>query len=94
MYARLVRFSFAPGKHAEAQAMADNLAPLIASQSGCEGVTVFGDDSDGEYGIFVLWKSESDANAAAQVIRPQLDEHLAGNIKGPPEARLFKVIST
>ena len=94
MYARLVRFSFGPGKHAEAQAIADNIAPLIAAQSGCEGVTVFGDDAAGEYGIFVLWKSEGDANAAAQVVRPTLDEHLAGNVTGPPDARLFKVIST
>jgi len=93
MYARLVRFSFGPGKHAEAQAIADDLAPMIASRPGCEGVTVFGDDSDGEYGIFVLWSSEDDANAAAQVIRPQLDQHFAGNIQGAPDARLFKVIS-
>jgi len=93
MHARLVRFSFGPGKQAEAQAIADNLAPLIASQSGCEGVTVFGDDSDGEYGIFVLWDSEDNANAAAKVIRPMLDEHLSGNVQGSPDARLFKVIS-
>jgi heme-degrading monooxygenase HmoA len=93
MHARLVRFSFGPGKQAEAQAIADNLAPLIASQSGCEGVTVFGDDSDGEYGIFVLWDSEDNANAAAKVIRPMLDEHLSGNVQGPPDARLFRVIS-
>ena len=93
MYARLVRFSFGAGKHGEAQAIADDLAPLIAAQAGCEGVTVFGDDSDGEYGLFVLWNSENDANAAAQVIRPKLDEHLAGKIQRPPDARLFKVIS-
>jgi quinol monooxygenase YgiN len=93
MYARLVRFSFGPGKYAEAQAIADNIAPRIASQPGCEGVTVFGDDSDGEYGLFVLWDSEENADAAAMVIRPMLDEHLAGNVKGPPDARLFKVIS-
>jgi heme-degrading monooxygenase HmoA len=93
MYARLVRFSFGPGKHAEAQAIADNIAPLIASQPGCEGVTVFGDDTDGEYGIFVLWNSEDNANAAAQLVRPKLEEHLAGNVKRPPDARLFRVIS-
>ena len=92
MYARLVRFSFGPGKHAEAQSIADNLAPLIASQPGCQGITVFGDDNDGEYGIFVLWNSEENANAAAHVVRPMLDEHLAGNSLGPPDARLFKVI--
>ena len=94
MYARLVRFSFGPGKQARAQAIADNVAPLIASQSGCAGVTVFGDEADGEYGIFVLWSSEDNANAAAQVDRPKLDELLAGNVLGSPDARLFKVISS
>jgi hypothetical protein len=47
MHARLVRFALGPGTRAEAQAVADDLAPLIASQPGCDGVTVFGDDSDG-----------------------------------------------
>jgi heme-degrading monooxygenase HmoA len=93
MHARLVRFSFGPGKHAEAQSIADNIAPLIASQSGCQSVTVFGDDTDGEYGIFVLWDSEEKANAAAQVVRPRLEEHFAGNVQGTPDARLFKVLS-
>jgi hypothetical protein len=54
---------------------------------------VFGDDSDGQYGIFVLWESDDHANAAAQVIGPKLSEHLAGKAQGPPEARLFEVIS-
>ncbi len=56
-------------------------------------MTVFGDDSDGQYGIFVLWDSEADAEAAARLIRPKLDEHLSGNVQGPPEASLFEVIS-
>jgi heme-degrading monooxygenase HmoA len=93
MYARLVRFSFGPGKHAEAQSIAENIAPLIASQPGCQSVIVFGDDTDGEYGIFVLWNTEDNANAAAQVVRPKLNEHFAGNVQGTPDARLFKVLS-
>jgi quinol monooxygenase YgiN len=93
MYARLVRFSFGPGKRAEAQAIADDLAPLIAAQPGCESVTVFGDDSDGQYGIFVLWDSEDHAETAAQTVRPKLNEHLEGNVQSPPEARLFEVLS-
>lgn len=92
MYARLVRFSLNSGKQAVAQAVADELAPSITAQQGCKGVTVFVDD-DGEAGIFVLWDSEDNANAAAQLIRPLLDKHLSGNIAGPPDARLFKVIS-
>ena len=46
MYARLVRFSFGPGKHAQAQSIADDIAPLIGSQPGCASVTVFGDDTE------------------------------------------------
>jgi len=41
----------------------------------------------------VLWDSEDNANAAAQVVRPKLNERLAGNAKSPPDARLFKVLS-
>jgi hypothetical protein len=54
---------------------------------------VFGDDNDGEFGLFVLWDSEQHAQAAAGIVRPKLDEHLAGHLKAPPDARLFEVIS-
>ena len=93
MYARLVRFSLGPGKRAVAQALADDLAPLIRSQPGCQQVSVFGDDAAGDYGIFVLWDSEANANAAAQLVRPKLDQHLAGHLQTPPDARLFEVLS-
>jgi hypothetical protein len=92
MYARLVRFSLGTGRRAVAQAIADDLTPRITSQPGCGGVTVFGDDSDGEYGIFVLWDSQASAAAAASVIRPVLDRHLSGNAQAPVQARLFEVI--
>jgi heme-degrading monooxygenase HmoA len=93
MYARLVRFSVGPGQQGVAQAIAGELAPQISSQPGCGGVTVFGDDSDGEYGIFVLWDSQAHAAAAASIIRPILDKHLSGKVQAPPEARLYEVIS-
>ncbi len=93
MYARLVRFSLGPGKRAIAQAIADDLTPLIRAHPGCHSVTVFGDDSDGQYGIFVLWDTEANANAAAQLVRPKLDQHLSGHLQSPPDARLFEVIS-
>ena len=92
MYARLVRFSLGPGRRDVAQAIVDDLAPMITSQPGCGGVTVFGDDSDGEYGIFVLWDSPAHAAAAASIIRPVLDQHLSGNVQAPPDARLYEVI--
>ena len=94
MYARLVRFSFGPGKELEAQTLADDLAPLIKLQPGCRGVTVFGDASDGQCEIFVLWATQEDADTAAAVISPQLEKHLAGNLQAPPERRLFPVLSS
>jgi hypothetical protein len=92
MYARLVRFSLSSGKQDVAQALADDIAPLIESQPGCGGVTVFGDERDGAFGLFVLWDTEEHADAAAKVVRPKLDEHLSPHVKGPPNARLFKVL--
>ncbi len=94
MYARLVRYSLGAGKRADAQALADHLAPLIAAQPGCASVTIFGDESNGQGGVFVLWDSEAEAMAAAGIIRPLLDEHLSGLVEGQPDTRLFEVFST
>ena len=93
MFARLVRFSCNPGEYAAAQAIAEDLVPLIADHPGCHGVWVFGDEDSGDCGLFVLWDTTDNANAAAQIVRPKLDEHLAGRITGPPETRLFQVLS-
>jgi hypothetical protein len=90
-YARLVRFT-CDADDAPARALADDLAPLIKQQPGCEEVVVFG-DAQGEGGLFVIWDSEEHANSAASVIRPKLDQHLAGHLSAPPDARLFPVLS-
>ena len=65
MFVRLVRFSFGPGKQAAAQNLANDLVPAIQARPGCQAVTFFGDDSDGEHGLYVLWASQEDADAAA-----------------------------
>lgn len=93
MFVRLVRFSCRPGSHAAAQAVADELAPLIAEQPGCQKVTVFGDEESGEYGVVVFWDTDEQAHAAAPLMRPKLDAHLAGHLTGPPDTRLFRVLS-
>lgn len=92
-FARLVRFSCTPGDSRPAQAVADDLTPLIKEQPGCEFVVVFGDDS-GEAGLFVVWDSQEDANAAAAIIRPKLDQLLSGHVTAPPETGLFPILST
>ena len=92
MYLRLVQFAFGPGKRSQASQLAKELGPAIKAQRGCEGVTFFGDETDGDYGFFVLWESREDADAAAAVIGPKLQDALAGNVQQPPNIRLFEVI--
>jgi len=92
-FVRLVRFTCTSGGDGPARALAEDLAPLIREQPGCEQVVIFG-DADGEGGVFVLWDSQEHADAAARLIRPKLDEHLSGHITAPPDARLFPVLSS
>jgi quinol monooxygenase YgiN len=94
MYVRLVRFGFGPGKQDAARKLADDLVPAIGARTGCKGVTFFGDHSDGEYGLYVLWDSKENADAAAAVIGPRLQQHLAGNVQSPADRRLFEVFQT
>jgi quinol monooxygenase YgiN len=92
MYVRLARFTFGPGKQDEATKLARDLVPAIRARQGCGGVTFFGDDSTGEYGLFVQWDSKENADAASQVIGPRLQQHLAGNVLRPAEIHLFEVL--
>jgi heme-degrading monooxygenase HmoA len=92
MYARLVRFSLEPGSETKVHELAEELAPLISVQPGCQAVTIFGDHEGGDYGIYVLWDTQEHADIAAGIVRPRLNEHLAGNAKAPPETRLFEVL--
>jgi hypothetical protein len=92
MFLRLVRFTLSDSG-SSAQTIADDLVPAIKEQAGCQSAVFFG-AGDGECGLVVLWDSEDHANAAAAVIRPQLDQHLAGKVSAPPEARLFPVLAS
>ncbi len=94
MYVRLVRFAFGPGKQDAAGNLAADLVPAIRSRPGCKGVTFFGDHADGEYGLYVLWDTQENADAAAAVIGPKLSQHLAGNVQRPADIRLFEVLQT
>jgi len=92
MYVRLVRFTFGPGKHSAAEDLASKLVPAIGDQKGCNSVVFFGDATEGEYGLVVLWESKEDADNASAVIGPSLQQGLAGNVQRPPDIRLFEVI--
>ena len=92
MFVRLVLFNLGTGNRSTAEGLASDLGPKIRGLDGCQSAVFFGDDSDGQYGLFVLWESQEAADAAANVIAPQLQQHLAGNVTEPPSRRLYEVI--
>jgi quinol monooxygenase YgiN len=94
MYARLVHFALQDGKESVATDLAGELVPAIQQQPGCQAVSCFGDPDSGQYYLYVLWCSEEEANAAARVISPKLERHLAGNVVAPPERNLYPVIES
>ena len=94
MYIRLVRFAFGPGKHAVAEELARTLVSAISGQPGCNSVSFFGDETNGEYGLVVFWDSQENADAAVQVIGPKMQQGMAGNAQSPPDIRLFEVMET
>jgi len=69
---RLVQFSLGPDKRSQAEAIANEIVPKVRAQPGCERCEFFGDDEAGDFGIVVLWESPETANAASEVIGPQL----------------------
>src|SRR6187431_1191499 len=93
MYARLVRFTVQPDKQDVAQSIGADIIPLMAAQPGFRSVTVFGDAADGEHGLFVIWDSAEEANAAARVVGPKLEAHLAGSLQRPLDHHLFNVLT-
>jgi heme-degrading monooxygenase HmoA len=93
MFARLVAFNLGPGQRQTADAMAAEIGPLIRSQEGCSDVTIFGNNSDGRYWIYVMWDTQAHADAAARVVKPRLDGHLIGKVKEQIDSGLYEVIS-
>ena len=94
MYARLVNFGLRNGKASVATDLARDLVPAIRQQTGCQAATCFDDSESGQYYLYVLWSSEEEANAAARIIAPRLERHLAGNTLAPPERHLYPVIES
>ena len=92
MFARLVYSILGRGCGRRPTNWRADLAPQIRGLRDCKSVIVFGDDLDGQYGLFVLWDTQEDADAAASVIAPQLQAHLAGKVTEEPTRRLFTVI--
>jgi hypothetical protein len=91
-YVRLVQFTVGPGNEEPVRALADEIVPEIHKQPGCQSAVVFVDD-EGRGGLFVLWDSQEHADAAAPIIRPQLDSHLSSHLTSRLQPGLFRVVS-
>jgi len=94
MVYRLVRFNLGSGKLDAAKQIFADLVPKISAQPGCKGVTAFGDEATGNYGMTVLWESEAASLAGRAIIGPQLSKHLAENnaSANPFSTELFEVL--
>ena len=91
MYAQLSMISLGPETRSAAEKLADQFAPALKTLKGFKGVTFFGNETVGEYGSLSLWESKEDAEAAAAVVRPQLEQAVSGISKAPPTRRFFEV---
>ncbi len=91
MYAQLVILHLGPGMRSTAEKLADQFAPVLEAQKGFKKVTFFGDEAEGDYGSFSLWKSKEDAEAEAEAIRPQLEQAVSDIAMEPPTRGLFEV---
>ncbi len=91
MYASLVVVKLGPGMRSAAEKMADQFAPALRTLKGFKGVTFFADETTGEYGSLTLWETKEDAEAAAAVTGPKLEQAVSGIVKAPPTRRFFEV---
>ena len=94
MYAQLVMLTLGPGARSTAEKMADQFGPALRVMQGFKTVTFFGDETTGEYGSLTLWETKEDAEAAAAVMRPKLEQAVSGIAKAPPTRRFFEVYET
>ena len=91
MYAQLSMITLGPGMRSAGEKLADQFAPALKTLKGFKGVTFFGDETTGEYGSLTLWETKEDAEAAAAVTGPKLEQAVSGIAKAPPTRRFFEV---
>ena len=90
-YARLTLITLGPGQRSKAEALAEEMVPLVKAQPGNEGATFLMDEENGEYGAFLLWDTKEHAEAAKEKMLPILMSRVGEIVKGPPALKLFEV---
>jgi len=91
MYAQLVSFTLEPGMRQTAEKLADQFDPALKSLKGFKSASYLASDSTGEYATFSLWESKEDAEAAAAITGPRLEEALKSIAKSGPTRLMFDV---
>ncbi len=92
MHARLVTMSLGPGMRDQATALADASLALNRTLPGFVGATyLIFDAVAGEYGSLTVWRSEEEANAAAEKLRPWLKENAGAMLTAPAAVRVAEV---
>ena len=94
MYAQLLMLTLGPGTRSTGEKLADQFAPALRAMQGFKTITFFGDETTGEYGSLTLWETKEDAEAAAAVMGPKLEQAVSGIAKAPPTRRFFEVYET
>lgn len=90
-YARLTLFNLGPGQRSKAEALAEEMVPLVKAQPGNEGATFLIDEENGEYGAFLLWDTKEHGEAAKEKMLPILMSKIGDIMKGPPSLKLYEV---
>jgi len=93
MLLRLVRFTLDLRASSQVQALANELISAIKQQPGCQSAVFFGGGSDGDYGMCVLWDSQTHADAAFAMINPKFQAHIAGKVTAPVDIHNFPVLA-
>jgi len=92
MHARLVTMTLGPGMRDKATGLADASLALNRTLPGFVSATyLIFDEAAGEYGSLSVWKSVEAANAAAEKLRPWLEENAGAMLRSPAAVRLAEV---
>ena len=90
MFTRLVRFTLGPENRTAAKELADMIIPVLKAQHGCKSVRLIMADGGNDFGLVIQWAAKEDAEAAAQVVGPQLMPAIAAIATSPAVVQLFE----
>ena len=92
MHARLFMMNLGPGMRDAATGVANEAYKLSKGMPGFVSATyMIFDEASGDYGSLTVWKTESDADAAAAKLTPWVQQKIGDRFKAPPVIRQAEV---